>query len=82
MRAQTGRLVLVALLAAAAEGAEAQSIEAGASPAVPQPRRRGLSLWEAQVAGAAAGLCLVPHSLIGRSLQTPPYAPCAAPTPS
>jgi membrane-associated phospholipid phosphatase len=49
-------VVLVALLAAAAEGAKAQSIEAGAAPAVPQPRRPGLSLWEAQVAGAAAGL--------------------------
>ena len=51
-------LVWVVLLAAAADGAEAQSIEPGTAPAVPQPREPILSLWKAQLVGAATGLAL------------------------
>jgi hypothetical protein len=58
VRAHTGQLLLVTLLAAAADGAKAQSIEAGAAPAVPQASEPSLSLRKAQLVGAAAGLAL------------------------
>jgi membrane-associated phospholipid phosphatase len=69
VRAHSGRLVLVALLAAAADGAKAQGIEAGAAPAVPQPREPILSLWEARLVGAATGLAL--GAALGRRAETP-----------
>jgi membrane-associated phospholipid phosphatase len=65
-------LVLVALLAAAADGAEAPSIEPGTAPAVPQPRKPILGLWEARLVGAATGLAL------GAALAHRPEAPIAA----
>jgi hypothetical protein len=60
---------LVALLAAAADGAKAQSIEAGAAPAVPQASEPSLSLREARLVGAAAGLAL--GAVLGRRAETP-----------
>jgi hypothetical protein len=69
VREHTGRLVLVALLAAAADGVKAQSIEAGAAPAVPQASEPSLSLREARLVGAAAGLAL--GAALGRRAETP-----------
>lgn len=72
MRAYRGWLVLVALLAAATDGAKAQSIEAGPARAVPQAREPIPSLWEAQLVGAATGLAL------GAALAHRPEAPIPA----
>src|SRR5437867_1880605 len=69
VRAYRGGLVLVALLAAAADGTGAQSVEPGPAPAVPQAREPILSLWEAQLVGAATGVAL------GAALAHRPQAP-------
>jgi len=72
VREHTGRLVLAALLAAAADGVEAQIIEAGAAPAVPQAIEPSLSQTEARLVGVAAGLAL------GAALARRPEAPIPA----
>jgi membrane-associated phospholipid phosphatase len=69
VRAHTYRLVLVALLAAGADSAKAQSIEAGAAPPPPQASEPSLSLREAQLVGAAAGFAL--GIALGRRADTP-----------
>jgi membrane-associated phospholipid phosphatase len=51
-------LVLLALLVAATDRGEAQSIEPGAAAPLPQPSEPGLSLNEARLVGAAAGLAV------------------------
>jgi membrane-associated phospholipid phosphatase len=65
-------LVVVALSAAAAARAGAQSTEPGPAPAVTQVREPGLSLREAELLGAAAGLAL------GAALVGKPDSPVPA----
>jgi hypothetical protein len=61
------RLVLVALIAAVAGGAEAQVMRRDDAPVVAQVRKPALSIRKAQLLGAAAGLAL--GAALGRGHQ-------------
>jgi membrane-associated phospholipid phosphatase len=67
--------VLVAVLAAAVDAADAQDVEAIAAPAASQANEPALSIREAQLLGAAAGLALGAALARGQEAPVPGLTP-------